>query len=183
MEFILNIDTTIFHFINRGLSNPIFDFIMPLFHYEKYFIPLLIISWMLAIFYDKPNRWKLICIIPITILFVDQTGLFIKNYVLRPRPWAILDSTIIHHLVNPSGANQSFPSNHAANSAAIATIFSLIYYNTRIILWALAIAVMFSRIYIGVHYPIDVISGCIIGIFYGLLFVKGWEYLNAKYLN
>jgi len=183
MEFLLNIDTAIFHFINRGLSNPIFDFMMPLFHHEKYFIPLLITFWILAILYDKPNRWKLICIIPITILFVDQTGLFIKKIILRPRPWACLDSIIIHHLVNPSGTNLSFPSNHAANSAALATIFSLIYYNKRFIFWFLAITVMFSRIYIGVHYPIDVIFGGIIGIFYGLLFIKGWKYLNKKYLK
>tara|TARA_Y100000590_G_scaffold465124_2_gene636518 strand:+ start:2527 stop:3078 length:552 start_codon:yes stop_codon:yes gene_type:complete len=183
MELILNIDIAIFHFINRGLSNPLFDFIMPLFHHEKYFIPLLIIPWVSAIVYDRPNRWKLVCIIPITILFVDQTGLLIKNYIFRPRPWEILDSTIIHHLVNPSGTNLSYPSNHAANSAALATLFSLIYRNTKYIFWSIAVIVMFSRIYIGVHFPLDVASGCVIGIFYGLLFVKVWEYSNKQYSN
>jgi len=42
----------------------------------------------------------------------------------------------------------------------------------------MAIIVMFSRVYIGVHYPSDVISGCILGTFYGLLLVKVWDYGN-----
>ena len=172
MELILNIDIAIFHFINRGLSNPLFDFIMPLFHHEKYFIPLLIIPWVSAIVYDRPNRWKLVCIIPITILFVDQTGLLIKNYTARPRPWVILDPTIMHHLANPSGANLSFPSNHAANMSALAVIFSNIYKKYMKIFWICATTVMFSRIYIGVHYPSDVFVGGILGFIIGIILLR-----------
>ena len=145
MELLFTIDTFFFHFINWTLSNPIFDVIMPLFHNEKYVIPLVLILWILTVFYDKPNRWKLACIIPLAIILVDQSGLWIKKIVLRPRPFITLDPGIIHHLVPPSGVNLSFPSNHAANNAALAIIFSSVYHHLRFIFWGLAITVMFSR--------------------------------------
>jgi len=176
MELLLTIDTACFHFINRSLSNSLFDFIMPLFHHTKYFIPILLIPWIIAIFFDKKNRWKLACLIPIGIILVDQSGLWIKQTVLRPRPFVTMDPNIIHHLVKPSGTYLSFPSNHAANNAVLAIIFSSVYHHLRFIFWSLAITVMFSRVYIGVHYPLDVISGCILGSCYGIMLVKGWDY-------
>ena len=178
MSILLKIDATCFYFINSMLSNPLFDFIMPLFHHSEYFIPLLLILWILAVFYDKPNRWKLAFIVPLVIILVDQSGLWIKKTVSRPRPFETIDPGIIRHLVAPSGANLSFPSNHAANNAALATVFATIYHHFRFIFWGVAITVMFSRVYIGVHYPLDVISGCILGSFYGLILVKGWDYFN-----
>ena len=141
METLLNIDTACFHFINTALSNPVFDFIMPLFHHTKSFILFLLFPWILAIVFDKPNRWKLACIIPIVIILTDQTGLFIKKTILRPRPFVELD---VIQFVKESGLRKSFPSNHAANSAALATVFSMIYPHLRFILWGLAITVMFS---------------------------------------
>ena len=179
MEILLKIDTVCFHFINQSLSNPVFDFIMPLFHYTKYSVPFILILWLLAVFYDKPNRWKL-ALIPLIIILVDQSGLWIKKIVLRPRPFVTMTPEIIHHLVPPSGSYLSFPSNHAANNATLAIVFSAIYYHLRYIFWVLAIAIMFSRVYIGVHYPLDVISGFILGSVYGLLFVKGWDYFNKE---
>ena len=177
METLLNIDTACFHFINTTLSNPVFDFIMPLFHHTKSFILFLLFPWILAIVFDKPNRWKLTCIIPIVIILTDQTGLFIKKTILRPRPFVELD---VIQFVKESGLRKSFPSNHAANSAALATVFSMVYPHLRFILWGLAITVMFSRVYIGVHYPLDIIAGGTLGIFYGLLSVKGWNYFTKN---
>ena len=189
METLHKIDGACFNFINTSLSNTVFDFIMPLFHHTKYFIPILLVLWIIAVFYDKPNRWKLAIIIPLAIILVDQSGLWIKKTVLRPRPFMTMDPQIINHLVAPSGENLSFPSNHAANNATLATIFSSVYYHLRYIFWGIVIIVMFSRVYIGVHYPLDVISGCILGTFYGLLLVKAWDYINTisttdnKYFN
>ena len=176
IETLIHIDRSCFLFINNNLSNPIFDFIMPLFHHTKYFIPLILTLWILAAFYDKPNRWKLAFLIPVAIILVDQTGLLIKKAVLRPRPFVMMDLDMINHLVKPSGQNLSFPSNHAANNAVLATVLSSIYYRYKYLFWSLAITVMFSRVYIGVHYPLDVISGCILGSLYGLTLVKVWDY-------
>ena len=101
---------------------------------------------------------------------------FFKYYVSYWGRSNIINPEIINHLVKPSGINLSFPSNHAANNAVLAVIFSSIYDNLKHVFWGMAIIIMFSRVYIGVHYPLDVIFGCILGIFYGLLLVKGWDY-------
>lgn len=151
---------------------------MPLFQNTKYFIPLLLLAWILNVIYDKANRWKLACIIPLAIILTDQSGLWLKKIVLRPRPFVVMDPQIIYHLVTPIGDNLSFPSNHAANNAALATVFSSVYHHLKSIFWGIAIIIMFSRVYIGVHYPLDVISGCILGSFYGLILVKGWHFFN-----
>ena len=175
MDIFLKIDQVCFQFVNNILSNPLFDFIMPLFDETKYFIPLMLLPWLIAVIYDKKNRWQLAILIPLVIILVDQSGLFIKKTILRPRPWAGLDPNLVNHLIGEKGRNYSFPSNHAANMAGLAMVFSSIYHRYGKLFWTIAGIVMFSRVYIGVHYPSDVFAGCILGIFYGLLLVKGWN--------
>ena len=153
---------------------------MPVFDETKYFIPILLLPWLFAVIYDKKYRWKLAVLIPLVVILVDQSGLFIKKSVLRPRPWAGLNPEMVNHLVAQKGMNYSFPSNHAANTSGLAVVFSAIYPAFRNWFWVLAGIVMFSRIYIGVHYPLDVLAGCILGSIYGIALVKGWDYISNK---
>ena len=180
IDFLLKIDYHILIFINQTCSNPIFDFIMPLFDETKIFIPIMILPWLYAVMNDKDNRWKLAILIPLVIILVDQSGLFIKKATLRPRPWAGLNPDLVNHLVAQKGRNYSFPSNHAANMSGLAVVFSAIYYQYKYLFWSIAGIVIFSRVYIGVHYPSDVISGCIMGSLYGLFIIKCWDHLNNK---
>ena len=175
IDFLFQIDQSIFIIINNYLSNSFFDMLMPLFHHTKTFLPLLIFPWILTLIYDKKNRWKLAILIPIGVILVDQTGVLIKETISRPRPFVSLDPNIINHLVSPRGPNMSFPSNHAANTALLATIFSSTYSRFSAIFWSLSIIVMFSRIYIGVHYPADVLCGFILGYSYGLIILTTWN--------
>jgi len=155
---------------------------MPLFDNTKYFIPLMLIPWLFAIIYDKKNRWKLAVLIPLVIILVDQSGLFLKKTILRPRPWAGMDPDLVIHLITQKGRNYSFPSNHAANMSGLAVVFSAIYFQYKYLFWSIAGIVIFSRVYIGVHYPSDVIAGWFIGTVYGLLLVKSWEYFKRDKL-
>tara|TARA_Y100001970_G_C13859916_1_gene663594 strand:+ start:172 stop:726 length:555 start_codon:yes stop_codon:yes gene_type:complete len=180
IDLILSIDKTIFIFINNNLSNPIFDVIMPIFDNTKNLIPLMLLPYILAIIFDKNNRYILLILIPIAILLTDQSGLFLKKTILRPRPWVTLDANQIIHLVSEKGANYSFPSNHAANMSSLAIIFSFIYTKLKPIFWSIAGIVIFSRVYIGVHYPIDVIVGTIIGSLYGIFLINSWRILKNK---
>ena len=175
LEFILSLDRTCFLFINNHLSNPVFDFIMPLFDDSKKIIPFMLAPWLIALIIDKKKRWQLAILIPLAIILIDQSGLYLKKSILRPRPWAGLDSDLVNHLVEQKGRNYSFPSNHAANMAGLATVFSAIYNRYQKIFWTIAIIVMFSRVYIGVHYPLDVLAGLCLGSIYGILLVKGWD--------
>ena len=178
IDILIKIDLFVFHFINGYLSNPLFDNVMPIFHHTKHILPYLLIAWILTIIFDKKNRWKLIILIPIGIILVDQTGLLIKKTVLRPRPFMAMNPEDINHLVKPSGLHKSFPSNHAANNALLAMVFSSIYKNLKFIFWGFAILIMYSRVYIGVHYPSDILFGCILGVIYGLIIIKTWNYFK-----
>ena len=180
LDILLSIDRVCFIFINNSLSNPLFDFIMPLFDETKFFIPMMVFPWLYTVLKDKNNRWKLAILIPLVIILVDQSGLFIKKATLRPRPWAGLNPDLVNHLVAQKGRNYSFPSNHAANMSGLALVFSAIYNQYKYLFWSIAGIVIFSRVYIGVHYPSDVISGCIMGSLYGLFIIKCWDHLNNK---
>jgi len=179
----LEIDHVIFKFINIGLSNPVFDFTMPIFDETKFLLPFLILPWIIVAIKDQPNRVKLLVLIPLAILFVDQTGLYVKKWIARPRPWAFFDDNPINHLVSQKGKLYSFPSNHAANISSLAFIFSSIYSKLTYYFWAIALTVMFSRIYIGVHFPSDVIVGCCTGSLYGFILVKGWTLFTNQSNN
>ena len=142
---------------------------MPVFDETKFFIPIMILPWLYAVMNDKNNRWKLDILIPLVIILVDQSGLFIKKAVLRPRPWAGLNPDLVNHLVAQKGRNYSFPSNHAGNISGLAVVFSAIYYQYKYLFWSIAGIVIFSRVYIGVHYPIDILIGAGMGITIGIV--------------
>jgi len=108
------------------------------------------------------------------VLLCDQIGAFIKNFELRERPWVFLGSDIVNHLGGSGGKYKSFPSNHAANITGLATILSGIYQDKNNWFYMFALTIMFSRVYIGVHYPVDVVAGAIIGISIGLLLNYLW---------
>jgi len=105
---------------------------------------------------------RLLILIPIAILIGDQIGKFIKHLEFRDRPWFALKD-LVYHLGSDGGKHLSFPSNHALNITSISVIFSSIYKGYSKYIWSYAFIVIFSRIYIGVHYPGDVLAGFIIG--------------------
>ena len=93
---------------------------------------------------------------------------FMKEAILRPRPYdAIVDIGWLY-----SQDSWSFPSGHAAGAFALSTVIGLKVRKTLPLMAAIALVVAFSRIYIGVHYPLDVIAGSIIGILVGLLVIN-----------
>ncbi|SVC85130.1 uncharacterized protein METZ01_LOCUS337984, partial [marine metagenome] len=82
LDSLLSLDRACFIFINTGLSNPIFDYIMPIFDNTSYFIPIMLLPYIFALIFDKNNRWILAVLIPIVIIIVDQSGLFLKKTIL-----------------------------------------------------------------------------------------------------
>ena len=171
VDLLFEIDYYLLLFINQACSNFIFDFIMPLFDNVKNWIPFILLLWAYLIYTDKKNRLLLIILIPLVILIGDQLGKFIKHIEIRDRPWFALGD-IINHLGGRGGRHFSFPSNHAINTASIAIVFSSLYNKYAYYFWTYLLIIMFSRVYIGVHYPIDVVVGAAIGIIIGRLCVK-----------
>ena len=70
-----------------------------------------------------------------------------------------------------TGQHLSFPSNHALNISAIAFLFTYLYPKLKYVCWGFALLIMFSRVYIGVHYPLDIFAGFTIGTFVSLFLI------------
>ena len=158
------------------MSNPLFDIIMPAFE-KRWFYLVSVAAWLSLLGLDKRNRFRILILLPIALALTDQTGKFIKELELWDRPWAELKG-LINHLGSTRGRHYSFPSNHAANITAAMIVLSSIY-GRRVLFTSIAITIAFSRVYIGVHYPVDVIVGAAIGCIYGTSTV----YIYKRYIN
>jgi undecaprenyl-diphosphatase len=123
----------------------------------------------------KNTLWMLLTI-ALLITFTDQITNLFKDGFKRLRPCHEAGIADIMRLVKPScGGKYGYFSGHASNSFAMATFFvALFARHIKRLRWLFVVAalVAYSRIYIGVHYPLDVISGTCFGIFGGWLFAK-----------
>ena len=164
----LNIwDTNLFLFLN-GLYSPFFDGFMFAVSAKFTWIPL-----YLAVLFVVVRKWKresiwLVVALVLCIVISDQisSGL-IKELVQRPRPSRAAELQGMVHLVNGyTGGKFGFVSSHAANAVGFALLTSLLFrnkaYSSVIFVWAIFTA--YSRIYLGVHYPLDILGGCLVGV-------------------
>ena len=169
LESLEAIDVKLFIFLN-GIHSGFFDKVMWFASGIPEWIPmyLLILGWIIYRF-----RWKSILVIVALVLLItlsDQISVQIKLAVDRLRPCKDPDIRPIVHIVNGYCSGRfGFVSSHAANSFAMAVFTSLLlknrYYSTFILVWASVVS--YSRIYLGVHYPGDVLCGAILGALLG----------------
>lgn len=184
LERIEQIDEQLFLFLN-GLHNYVFDEIMHWITLQETWYPLYLalIVWMIWK-YGKASVAPILTII-LAITISDQfTSGFMKPYFERLRPCH--DPTIgnLVHIVDGCGGLYGFASSHASNSFALATLLHLFFrnhYKYTSILFVWAAVVSYSRIYVGVHYPADVITGALIGILTGFLLFNLYRNMPSKY--
>lgn len=162
-------DQQLFLFINSS-NSPFFDQVMYTLSGRLIWVPLYIaILVFLGIKYKRKFLIILIFII-LAATLADQSSVLVKNIVHRLRPCHEPALTGLVHLVKGEcGGIYGFVSSHATNTFDVALIsLSFIkkrWYSISIILWASVIG--YSRIYLGVHYPLDVICGSLLGSFIG----------------
>lgn len=176
MEFfqgILNLDAELFLYLN-SFHNNFWDTIMILITRKETWLPLYAV---IIYYFIKNYRVKSVLILIMLILTVlasDQISVLLKESIQRLRP--VHDPAIEHlaHNVLRKGGLYGFVSSHAANAFAILVFSARIFRNKNywilMVFWALLIS--YSRIYSGVHYPLDVIGGALLGWLLGWAFHK-----------
>ena len=193
-NFFLNLDSSLFYFINSTLSNSIFDFMFVPLHKPQNHLILILLFLSILIYYIYNYRKKGLFILMLTIfgfIITDFTGSIIKNFELRKRPYMIEEEVRIpngikiikdqnNNYKETESSKKSFPSNHASNIFFICSFLSYIYKNKKKYFISFAILVSISRVYIGVHYPLDIISGAIIGITISFIIIKGINLLRIN---
>jgi undecaprenyl-diphosphatase len=167
-DFLYQIDIKLFFFINHTLSNTLFDKLFPFLTDVKNWYIAYIILFFICVF--KGGRIGRIAAIGMILLVIttDQfSSFFLKSFFARTRPCNILQNVNI--LVTCTNS-YSFPSSHAVNNFAAAVFFTKIFPKIKWPLFIVAFLMAFSRPYVGVHYPSDVIGGAIIGAAFGYVF-------------
>lgn len=173
METLLHWDTAIFHWINHGWSNPVFDFLLPAARNKYVWLPLYVfcITWILFNFTLK-QATIILLFITVSIFASDTiSSSLIKKQVQRPRPCH--EQQMIPPVIErvPCGGGYSFTSSHAANhfclAAFLVTVFGKYMRRWRHIWWAWAAMISIAQVYVGLHYPLDILGGAILGIIIG----------------
>jgi len=170
INFFIQIDLIIFYFINITISNPVFDSVMPFITELKnwYLVYTLLFIWL---FWKGGKNGRIAALtLILAIVVTDQiNSMVLKDSIGRLRPCITLDNI---NLLTSCGAGKSFPSSHAANSFAAAAILSFYYRQYKIVLYTIAAVISFSRVYVGVHYPADVVAGGFLGFMIAIIIIS-----------
>lgn len=179
-ELILQLDYWLLEQINQRWTSSVSDLIfywlselnkIPSF---KLVAPLLVLSTYLYR-YKKKGLIKFLVLI-MAVGFSDWTGGQIKNVFERARP---KDNPAIQVVIKTDAGSYSFYSNHSSNMMTFAVYTAEFFPAIKVPLIAVAGLVAYSRVYNGVHYPSDVLFGMLMGLVWGLLFLRLARRLDA----
>jgi undecaprenyl-diphosphatase len=171
-------DKAVFAVLNGKWTNSLFDAIMPWIRDSKNWIPLYMVILAFLFYKWGKKAWKWVLMVVINVALTDQiSSSFFKPFFHRLRPCA--DPTMMHQsrlLLDHCSGGFSFTSSHAANHFGLAMFIVMTLqpllknYRYLFLIWAALIC--YAQIYVGVHFPLDVFVGSIIGISVGYLSSK-----------
>lgn len=183
LDKLLSLDTKLFVFLN-GLGSETYDGLWLIITKQSNWIPLFLV--LLYVIFKKLGAKQtlyFLLFVAVLVSFTDQTANLFKNGFHRIRP---CNNPEINSFIRIVQIRKSFSffSGHAANSMAVATFF---YFNFKnkvkflgfLFLWPLIFA--YSRIYLGLHYPLDILSGYLFGFISGFLFFHVYKIAQERY--
>ncbi len=179
MDFLNTVDTQLFFLINHSFANPVLDLLCPLLRNKLTWIPFYLAAAVYLFVKYKSKALWVICAAVICIVLADQiSSSLIKPFFGRLRPCNDAQIKDQVRLLIECGKGFSFVSSHAANHFALAVFFALFFsirkLTITLLAWAFSIAI--SQVYVGVHYPADVLAGGLLGVTVGWLVFKIFAY-------
>ena len=162
ISFLRATDIFIFHLINGKGQNSFFDWFMPFMTDLNNFIYVLPALALWILWKERKGGVVFVVFVGILLTLTDLFSSFgLKEWVGRIRPCYVLENV---HLLTDCNTSYSFPSSHAVNIFAAAFFLSQPLKRLSPLLYVIAGVVGYSRVYIGIHYPLDVIGGAAIGL-------------------
>ena len=161
LDWLLSFDTALYHLFNTDIANPVFDWVMPYITNVRFWMPVYVLGLAaLAIFGGRRGRVCTLVLLCGVLISDSFNSRVVKELVHRPRPFETLHDA---RVIAPTAGGASFPSSHATNNFTAAFILSAYYARRKWLWYFCAILVAFSRVYVGVHYPLDVLAGAVEG--------------------
>jgi undecaprenyl-diphosphatase len=182
IEFLYNADVALFYFINSTIANPVFDkLFVTITDVNNWYIAYIIL-WGICFFKGGKTGKIAAFLVIILITVTDQfSSHLLKPLIGRTRPCNVLEHVNI--LVSCT-KSYSWPSSHAVNNFAVAGFFAALFPKYKHVLYTVAALVALSRVYVGVHYPSDILGGALIGFGFGYLFAmiaeRIYRYINNR---
>lgn len=173
-------DRSLFKVINKDWANSLFDVVMPFLRTPTHWVPLYLFLLVFVLLNFRKNRFWWIIFFISTVGMTDMIGTNVFKYGfarIRPCNNPEMFEYLRLLVVCPSG--YGFTSNHAANHFGMATFlfitFRHLFKNWMFLAFFWAAAICYAQIYVGVHYPTDIIGGAMLGILMGSLTGYGFE--------
>ena len=163
-------DRWAFHLVNRTLQNPAFDFLMPILSDKR--AGLLLVAVVIPILFARCGRqvWPTIAVVVFAVALSDLGAALLKDLFQRTRPCHLIADV---HLLTGCTGSFAMPSGHATNMFALAGAVWTARTRWRWAAAALAVGVAYSRVYLGAHYPGDVVVGAVWGGAIGWALMRG----------
>lgn len=175
-NYLMGLDGSLFHLTNAAWTNPLLDAVMPALSWagNMGLVWLVLLGGIAAFGKKTGRRIALAGLVALAIAIVSSEAM--KEITMRPRPFAVLPGV---SLLVGAPSSYAFPSGHttSAFAAASATVLASKRLLGRVPVWgwsmlALAAAISYSRLYVGVHWPTDVAAGVVLGLASGWVGVK-----------
>lgn len=171
-------DQAVFHFINEGWTNPVLDLFMAAISDLDIWRPFLVIVVVAALIFGGFRARACVCCLLLSLLIAQEVTHFLKSAIHRSRPKQVETVRMVQlpkshpeflslfkkPIVRYSGqsdrtrSDPSFPSGHMTNNTVIAMCLTLFYGRRGALYWLINAAMGYSRIYLGAHWPSDVVA-------------------------
>ncbi len=160
-----NFDVSLFRLINEKMNVPALDSFfggISIYGRAYFWVPVVALMWILGTVFKNEKAKKGALMLAVVFIIIIIIGLTLKAVYYRPRPFLTLSNVLV---LVPKDFDSSFPSGHAlivAGGAAAAFFFLRKRYSIPLIVEAALVC--YSRVYVGVHYPTDVLAGVLLGV-------------------